>query len=262
MLLKKKKSMDNINLVPMIDVTSFILMAMAILTMTMKKEASLDSILTLPPVLYASKQDSTQLQIYILPARVLKGGNIDPDSTGLIAFDGKGTIPNACPRCATAFRSTDKGNYVPNTLLSESKKPIATMGSNPKAEADKPVSGRPVAYYCASCGKEISPYLKLDEIPLALKAKKKELTDNIVLAENFSRANRQEPPLTEAQKKGIEESIPLMIKADNKAFYGRILEVVYMAKDTVCNIRKFSFVTLAEASLEAQKKDEKKDKKK
>jgi hypothetical protein len=99
--------MIDLNLVPMIDITSFILLALAILAMSMKKEASLDNILNLPPILYSSKQDTTELQIYILPAKVLEGGIIHPDSTGLVAFTGKGKPSemrrrNTCPaRCWT-----------------------------------------------------------------------------------------------------------------------------------------------------------------
>jgi hypothetical protein len=113
----------------------------------------------------------------------------------------------------------------------------------------------PPAYFCSNCHFEISPYLKLDEIPKALKAKKKEVVDLIVAGENSVRDNVKKPHLNEEEIKKIDESIPLMIKADDKAFYGRILEVVNMAKDTSCAIKKFAFVTLAEASMDAQKKD-------
>ena len=62
-------------------------------------------------------------------------------------------------------------------------------------------------------------------------------------------------PMSKEDEKRIADDLPLMIKADENAFYGRILEVVNMAKDTSCDIKKFTFVTLAEASLEAKKKD-------
>jgi biopolymer transport protein ExbD len=252
----KKKLMIDLNLVPMIDITSFILLALAILAMSMKKEASLDNILTLPPILHSAKQDTTDLQIYILPAKVLEGGVICPDSTGLVAFTGKGKPPSKCPNCAFVFRN-EKAEYLPGTLLDMAKKPVQTMAKaveDEGSEESKLSKEIPPAYYCSNCGFEISPYLKLDEIPKALKAKKKEVVDLIVQIENAARANVQKPPLDEKQIKEIDESIPLMIKADDKAFYGRILEVVNMAKDTSCAIKKFAFVTEASASLDAQKK--------
>ena len=165
---QKKKLMTNINLVPMIDITSFILMALAILVMTMKKEASLDNILNLPPILYSSKQDTTELQIYILPAKVLEGGNIHPDSTGLVAFTGKGKPPVKCPNCGIAFRDA-KAEYLPGTLLDMGGKPVQALT---KAVEEETVESQyklskeiPPAYFCSSCRFEISPYLKLDEIP-------------------------------------------------------------------------------------------------
>jgi biopolymer transport protein ExbD len=254
----KKKLMIDLNLVPMIDITSFILLALAILAMSMKKEASLDNILNLPPILYSSKQDTTDLQIYILPAKVLEGGVIQSDSTGLVAFTGKGKPPAKCPSCGAAFRN-EKMEYIPGTLLDMGGAPVQFLTKAVEEETaesqSKLLKEIPPAYFCASCRYEISPYLKLDEIPQALKAKKKEVVDLIVAVENSARDNIQKPHLTEEEVKKIDESIPLMIKADDKAFYGRILEVVNMAKDTLCAIKKFAFVTEASASMDAQKKD-------
>ncbi|OGS33372.1 MAG: hypothetical protein A2293_08855 [Elusimicrobia bacterium RIFOXYB2_FULL_49_7] len=252
---KPKKLMLDLNLVPMIDITSFILLAMAILVMTMKKEASLDNILSLPPILYSSKQDTTELQIYILPAKVLKGGAIHPDSTGLVAFSGKGKPPAQCPNCALVFRN-ERADYIPGTLLDGKHKRVEVINSIvEESDGNAKVKSKeiPPAYYCSRCGFEISPYLKLDEIPVALKNKKKEVVDLFVATENAVRDNMQKAHLTPEEIKKIDEAIPLMIKADDKAFYGRILEVVNMAKDTSCAIKKFTFVTLAEASMDAQK---------
>ncbi|MFH0919745.1 MAG: hypothetical protein V1913_05235 [Fibrobacterota bacterium] len=257
----KKKSLSNemnINLVPMIDVTSFILLSLAILNMSMKKEASLDNVLKLPPVLYASKQTNTQLQIFVLPAAIQAGGYVNADSTGLVAFFGKSTVPLECPNCKLAFRNA-KQEYIPNILLDQGGRPIAEM-AKPSDETDdaaekKKSQERPPAYLCSRCKYEISPYLKLDEIPNALRARKKEVVDEIVQAENYARQQQQKPPMTEAETKKIGDDLPLMIKADALAFYGRILQVVNMSMDTSCDIKKFAFVSDAAASLEAQKKE-------
>jgi biopolymer transport protein ExbD len=256
---KKLSSAINLNLIPMIDITSFILLALAILVMTMKKEASLDNILKLPPVLHSSKQDTTQLQIYILPAKILRGGYIAPDSTGLVAFTGKGKAPKECPNCHLVFR-TDKGEYISGTLLDEALKPLGNLAKESPEEQGRISStvsnDRPPAYFCKRCRYEISPYLKLDEIPMVLKAKKKEIVDQLVAAENGARDRTGNRRLSEAEVKLVADEIPLMVKADNKAFYGRILQVINMVKDTSVNIKKFAFVTLAEASLAAKKHED------
>jgi biopolymer transport protein ExbD len=262
MPIAKKKKLPgeiNLNLIPMIDITSFILIALAILVMSMKKEASLDNILKLPPVLYSAKQDTAQLQIYILPAKIRRGGIIDPDSMGLVAFTGKGKAPDICPNCKLAFRN-EKLDYIPNTLLDEGLKPVATMtkeGSDEERLANLS-NNRPPAYYCSRCKYEISPYLRLDEIPQVLKKKKMEICSLLVTAENGARLRMGGTPLTKEQVKQVEDNIPLMIKADDYAFYGRILRVINMVKDTSVNIKKFAFVTLAEASLAAKKSEDQK----
>jgi len=265
MAFKKIKAPENqnLNLTSMIDITSFILLALAILSMSMKKEASLDNIIRLPGLDNAKKQDTTELQIYVLPARILDGGLIDPDSTGLVAFTDKSNAPDSCDSCGLPFRDANK-IYMPNSLLDFSRKPLASMKSDietkSKEEQEKLEQliklERPPAYYCSRCGKEISPYLKLDEIPVELKKKKKKILEDMVKGANFSRTQEGKPPLNEAEIKKIEEEIPLMIKADDKAFYGRILQVVNTVKDTSCNIRKFAFVSSSEAAALAQKKRE------
>jgi hypothetical protein len=120
---------------------------------------------------------------------------------------------------------------------------------------------RPQAYHCSKCGREISPYLRLDEIPPLLKVEKQKVVDEFLAAEKQSWTNMHG---TEMPKEKIDEvtdslkhSIPLMIKADEEAFYGRILQVVNMARDTLCDIRKFAFVTSSEAAEKAQKQAKK-----
>jgi biopolymer transport protein ExbD len=262
MALKKKRLPEeiNLNLVPMIDITSFILLALAILVMSMKKEASLDNILKLPPILHASKQDQTLMQIYILPAVIGPGGAINPDSTGLVAFMGKSRPPDACPNCQLPFRDINK-NYIPGALLDGSGNPVASLGSAVTEEEQKKVSKeRPPSYWCSRCRFEISPYVKLDEIPSLLKQKKKEVLDQMVATENFSRLRKQEAPMTSDQIKRMEDDIPLLIKADEQSFYGRILQVVFTAQSKDCDIKKFAFVTLPEASMQVQKAKERQDK--
>ncbi|OGJ89486.1 MAG: hypothetical protein A2487_06260 [Candidatus Raymondbacteria bacterium RifOxyC12_full_50_8] len=252
---RAQQKADNVNLTPMINISALILMALAIISLSMKKEASLDQILQLPPVLYSAKQDTTNLEIYILPAKVGAGGNVVGDSTGLVAFSGKGSVPRQCPNCALPFRS-DQGDYVPNSLTDMSGKPLPDLKieiDEEKAKTTK-IAVRPPAYSCSRCKTEISPYLRLDQIPEALKKRKKEIVDEMVLGENYSRDRLKKPRLTAEDEKKISDNIPLMIKADNKAFYGRILEVVYMAKDTSCAISKFVFVTRSDASIDVVKK--------
>jgi len=257
---RKAAENQNLNLVSMIDVTSFILMSLAILAMSMKKEASLDNILRLPSIGNADKQDTAQLQLYILPAKIRDDGSIDPDSTGLVAFTGKSKPPDACDGCGALFRDENK-QYVPNSLLDAAMRPLATMGSENQAQSkeereameQKAALERPPVYYCAKCKKEISPYLKLDEIPVLLKKEKKKVLDEFVATENYKREEGGNPPLNKEQIKRIEDEIPLMIKADDKAFYGRIILVVNTVKDTSCNIKKFAFISSAEAAAKAQK---------
>ena len=264
MAFKKKKSNHeiNLNLTSMIDITSFILLALAILTMTMKKEASLDNIVKLPPVYNTSKQDKAQLQIYILPARILKGGYIDPDSTGLVAFTGKGTIPIKCPSCSLSFRADETHEYLGSSLLSLNGVAVASLEAEKAKEAAVKGEMRPPAYLCSRCRYEISPYLKLDEIPTVIGQKKKEVLDEMVQTDNFSRERAGKSPLSEAEIKKMEDDIPLMIKADEKAFYGRILQVVNMAKDTTADIRKFAFITLSNASKDVMESIDKLEKSK
>jgi biopolymer transport protein ExbD len=257
---KKRKVEINLNLVPMIDVTSFILLALGILVMSMKKEASLDNVLKLPMVSRADKQDTTQLQIYVLQASLLPGGYVNPDSTGLVAFMGRASIPAKCPSDWFQFRDEKTGDYIPNSLLDASGKPIASLQSSGKQteeEAQRASSDRPPAYKCAQCGLEISPYVRLDEVPGLLKKEKEKVAMEFVVNEkkNYLKIHGVEmpPEMAKEREDSMKKTLPLMIKADNEAFYGRILQVVNVARDTTCDIRKFAFITSAEAAEQAQK---------
>jgi len=212
-------------------------------------ESSLDNIIKLPPILNAAKQEDALLQIYVLPAKIKEGGSIHRDSTGLIAFSDKAKAPSNCPQCNAPFK-TDNGLYIPNSLVGPDTIPLPDLKSA-MAQAYKD-GGRPPALACAKCGHEISPYLKLREIPEILKKKKEDVLQLMVRQKNFEREKKGEGPMTEEEVEAFEKTIPLMIKADNKAFYGRILQVVNMAKDTLCDIQNFAFITLPEASKEAQ----------
>lgn len=251
----------NINLVPMIDVTSFILLSLGILVMSMKKEASLDNVLILPEVAHASKQDTAQLQIYILPASLLPGGYINPDSTGPVAFMGKASVPLECPKCGLRLRDQNM-QYIPNTLLDITGKKlissIQSMGKQSEAEVERLSKERPQAYLCSQCKTEISPYLRLDEIPPLLKAEKEKVVKEFMASEKasyFKMHGQDMPPeMEKAHEDSLKHRIPLMIKADNEAFYGRILQVINMTRDTTCDIRKFAFISSSMAAEKAQKK--------
>jgi biopolymer transport protein ExbD len=245
---KRKSGGVSLNLSPMIDVT-FLLIIYFIVTLQM--EPSLDNIIKLPPVFHATKQEDALLQIYVLPANILPGGNINKDSTGLVAFSDKARTPDSCPVCRQPFKDANQ-LYIPNSLVDGDGKPIvdlkATM-ANYLGETQKPP-----AFKCAKCNAEISPYLKLDEIPRVLKSKKEEVLKLMVRRKNFEREKKGEAPMTEQEIDAIKDEIPLMIKADDKAFYGRILQVVNMAKDTTSKIKNVAFITRSDAAEEVQSK--------
>jgi hypothetical protein len=111
---------------------------------------------------------------------------------------------------------------------------------------------RPPAFFCAACGEEVSPYVDLDKVPRLLKRRKKEVVREFVQSENATRESEGRPPMNEEEIERLRDNIKLMIKADNKAFYGRILQVVNMAKDTMCDIQRFAFVSKPEASKEVK----------
>ena len=66
--------------------------------------------------------------------------------------------------------------------------------------------------------------------------------------------------MNEEEKEALEDSIALMIKGDVHTYYGRILQVVNMAKDTTAGIKNFAFVTDPTTSQEALDVIEKKRK--
>ncbi|MBD3320895.1 MAG: hypothetical protein GF350_07375 [Chitinivibrionales bacterium] len=243
---KRNKEELKLNISPMIDVVFLILIYFIV---SMQMEPSLDNIIKLPPVFNAIEQDTALLQIYVLPAKVKKGGFIDPDSTGLVAFSDKAKTPAACPNCNLPLKDT-RGLYIPSSLLDADNKPIPDLQSEmAKAYGE---GTRPPAFFCSRCGHEISPYLRLDEIPQALSEKKKEVIGKLVQNENAKRREQGTPEMSADEIDKLEKKIKLLIKADQRAFYGRILQVVNMAKDTLCDIRDFAFVTLPEASKEVK----------
>ncbi|MBD3344251.1 MAG: hypothetical protein GF401_04225 [Chitinivibrionales bacterium] len=240
----RKSEELRLNISPMIDVVFLILIYFIV---SMQMEPSLDNIIKLPPVFNAVEQDTALLQIYVLPAKVQKGGYIDPDSTGLVAFSDKAKTPAVCPNCELPLKDK-RGLYITNSLLDSDNKPVEDLQTK-MAEAYGEGT-RPPAFFCSRCGHEISPYLRLDEIPRALREKKKEVVEQMVQNENVKRKETGQEPMSNADVDKLEKKIKLLIKADQNAFYGRILQVVNMAKDTACDIRNFAFVTLPEASKE------------
>ncbi len=80
---KAKNKKIDLNLSPMIDVVFLILIYFIVI---IQMEPTLDDILQLPPAYKSVHQEEDKLQIYVLPAKILPGGDIDPDSMGLIAF--------------------------------------------------------------------------------------------------------------------------------------------------------------------------------
>jgi len=233
----KKSEEVALNLSPMIDVVFLILIYFIV---SMQMEPSLDNIIKLPPVRKASEQEDAFLQIYVLPAKVEAGGNIDPDSTGLVAFSDKAKTPEACPTCNARIKN-EQGIYIPGSLLDMSGEPVMDLQ---KIMADVFGSGgRPPAFICAACGGEVGPYLKMREIPKVLNTKKKEVLQMVVRRKNFEREEAGMGPMSPAEEKELEKEIPLMIKADEQAFYGRILQVVNMARDTASDVKNFAFIT-------------------
>jgi hypothetical protein len=202
-------------------------------------------------VLRADRQEETLLQIYVLPARVHQDGSVVPDSTGLIAFSDKAKMPDTCtnPACRTPLKVN--GLYIPGSLLSTEGQPIADLQKQMAAIFSE--SAPPPVFLCAACQTEIGPYIKLQDVPMVLRKKKEEVHGILVNNRNARRRNSTPPlpDLSEDEKKALKDSIALMIKADENTFYGRILQVVSMAKDTAAGIKNFAFVTLSEASQDA-----------
>jgi len=169
-------------------------------------------------------------------------------------------VPEKCPSCSLSFRDAQMA-YIPGTLLDiTGKTPVqtlATTGTQTQTDAAMGSSDKPPAYLCSRCKYEISPYRKLSEIPLLLREEKQKVVDEFLAGEKQSwfKLHGTEMPEAKVKEKedSLKHSIPLMIKADNEAFYGRILQVINVAKDTTCDIRKFAFVSSSEAVEAAQK---------
>jgi biopolymer transport protein ExbD len=242
----KKGEELKLNLSPMIDCTFLILIYFIV---SLQMEPSLDNIIKLPPVLRADKQEDALLQIYILPAKVRDDGSVVGDSTGLIAFSDKAKMPDSCPSCGTPLRDVE-GHFLSGSLVTSEGMPIDDLQKHMAAvySEDAP----PPVFQCAKCTGEVGPYVKLQEVPQLLKAKKNEVALLMARSRNAERRKFGLPDLDSAGVDSLKDSIALMIKADEHTFYGRILQVVSMAKDTAAGIKNFAFVTLPEASAEAQ----------
>lgn len=259
----KKSEQLRLNLSPMIDVIFLILIYFVV---SMQMEPSLDNIIKLPPALKAVKQEDPLLQIYVLPARVDVYGNILPDSTGLIAFSDKSKTPKTCLMGHPLLDENE--NYIPNSLLDEKGIVIADL-QKAKAAIFKDNAPPPV-FVCARHAEhpdqisgrlapsaEVGPYLRLQDVPTVLKEKKKQVFEVMLSNRNSRRANEGKPPLSNEEEAELEESICLMIKADANTFYGRILQVVNMAKDTTAGIKNFAFITDPGTAADALEKQTK-----
>ena len=89
-------------------------------------------------------------------------------------------------------------------------------------------------------------FVSLDMIPMALKKKREEIFAKLIVRENITREQKGRPPLSEEEKDNLKNNMPLMIKADSKTIYGRIIQVVEKAREV--DITKFALVTSAESS--------------
>ncbi len=245
---KEKSEELRLNLSPMIDCVFLILIYFIV---SMQMEPSLDNIIKLPPVLRASKQEDALLQIYILPAKVRKDGSVVADSTGLIAFSDKAKTPDRCPNPACKQPLKDQNKvYIPGALTMTDGTPIQDLQKAMAAAFSE--EAPPPVFLCSKCGAEVGPYVKLHQVPVELREKKKEVLELMVRNRNVQREKNNQNPLSEEEREALEDSVALMIKADEHTFYGRILQVVNMAKDTTADIKNFAFVTDPKASAEAQ----------
>jgi biopolymer transport protein ExbD len=263
---QRKEIELKLNLSPMIDVVFLILIYFIV---SLEMEPSLDDRLQLPDARYSAKQDSTELQIYVLRPSLNPDGTINPDSTGLIAFADRAGNPDSCVYCKTPFQMEVEGVMVPDPskIITKpyvhSTKGRVVHGGVP--ETVDSVSGvvlvdssnvveniriRPLVLegtnkYCAVCGKNVL-FVDLDSIPKVLEKKQEEILDLWVTKENIERRKKGHELISEDEKESMKKSMPLMIKADDRTFYFRILQVVNMAKRV--GIRKFAMVTSTESS--------------
>jgi biopolymer transport protein ExbD len=79
----KERKSPKLDLGPMIDVIFNILVYFII---SINMEPSLDEILRLPDALNSQDQPEARFQVYVLKARIEPGGDVSPDSAGLIAL--------------------------------------------------------------------------------------------------------------------------------------------------------------------------------
>ncbi|MFH1761303.1 MAG: biopolymer transporter ExbD [bacterium] len=263
---KRRKVEIKLNLSPMIDVVFLILIYFIV---SIEMEPSLDDRLHLADARYSAKQDSTELQIYILKASFLPNGSINPDSTGLIAFADRAGNPDTCIYCKTPFQTEVEGIMVPDPSKFITKPYIVNTkariirGGVPEtvdsvtmdilvdsANIVEDIKLRPQQIegtnkFCAKCGKNVL-FVDLDSIPIVLKKKQEEILDLWVAKENLIRQAGGKAEIGEQEKEDMKASIALMIKADDRTFYIRILQVVNMAKRV--GIQKFALVTSSESS--------------
>ena len=218
---KKEKREPKLNLSPMIDVVFLILIYFVV---SIQMEPSLDDVLKLPDAVKSSKQEDTQLQIYVLPAKLRPDGGLNPDSTGQISFADRAGNPAKClgkyqgQPCSQRFTDDEEapipGALILNEVSYQDKKGIRQVRTEK---------------ICARCGQNVL-FVTLDEVPNLLAKKKAEVLEILVEMANMKRAKVGQAMVTEAEKKRMEKEIPLMIKADKNTFYGRILQVVAQAK--------------------------------
>ena len=97
-------------------------------------------------------------------------------------------------------------------------------------------------------------YVPLDSVASRLKRERKRAVNIEVQTINNERAAHGKAPLSPEEVEKIRDKIPLMIKADDRTFYGRILQVVAKARSV--DIHNFALVTANETSEEYLKRVE------
>jgi biopolymer transport protein ExbD len=256
-----------LSLSPMIDVT-FLLLIYFIVSIQM--EPSLDDRLALPDARYSVKQEESTLQIYVLKAHLNQDGSINPDSTGLIAFADRAGAPDSCMYCGQSFKMkvgnadvpdtttwrtesyviNAKGRIVPGGVpeIVDTNTQELIVGSEEKEDVvikDKVLEGR--NKYCNRCGNNML-FVTLDMVPKALDQARDKLLEKIIAVKNAERMQKQPPlpPLSKEEIDRMKEDMPLMIKADSKTFYGRIIQVVERAREA--GVTKFALVTSSESA--------------
>ncbi len=274
MNLKRKRKLGDakLSLSPMIDVT-FLLLIYFIVSIQM--EPSLDDRLALPDSRYSIKQDESALQIYVLRAHLNTDGSINPDSTGLIAFADRAGTPDSCLYCGQSFKKKvgevlvpDTTTWVTESYVINAKGRIVygglpeivdtntgevIVGGEEKEDVivkDKVLEGR--NKFCRRCGNNML-FVTLDMVPKALDIARNALLEKAIAVENSNRMQKQKPPLTEIEIDNLKADMPLMIKADAKTFYGRIIQVVERAREA--GVTKFALVTSSESTWSQEHAD-------